>query len=72
MAPKKVIVKIPDLAADIKTAITTLTKAKPKVSAADRTKIDLEIQKLRSFEKEMKVLCNGRMTHAFNPAGGDS
>jgi hypothetical protein len=71
MAPKKVIVKIPDLAADIKTAITKLTKARLKVSIADRTKIDLEIGKLRSFEREMKGLCHGKMTHAFNPVGGD-
>jgi hypothetical protein len=71
MAPKKVVVKTPNLATDVKVTIAKLTKAKPKVSTAAKGKIDLEIRKLRAFEKEMKVFCHGTMTHAFDPAGGD-
>jgi hypothetical protein len=73
MAPKKkVIVKVPDLRADIRTAVSKLSKVLPKVSAADQTNIKLEIEKLKAFDAEIKGLCKGKMTHAFSPAdGGD-
>jgi hypothetical protein len=71
MAPKKkVIVKVPDLRADIQTAVSKLRKALPKVSAADQTNIKLEIEKLKAFEAEIKGLCKGRMTHVYSPVGG--
>jgi hypothetical protein len=71
MAPKPVNVKIPNLTKDFKTAIKILAKARPKVSAADKKLIDLEIKQLQCFESSMLIFCKGTMTHAFNP-GGDS
>lgn len=72
MAPKKVTVKIPNLTKDFQRAIKILTRAKPKVSAAAQTKINLEIKKLHSLEEQVNALCKSKMTHAFDPAGGDS
>jgi hypothetical protein len=72
MAPKPVKVKIPNLTKDFQTAIKILTKTRPKVSAADKKVIDLEIRQLKCFETTILIFCKSKMTHAFDPAGGDS
>jgi len=66
MAKAKLEVKLLPIAAQIDKAQAKMESLRPKVSAADKKAIDLEIKKLKKFRKELAEFC-GRMTHGFNP-----
>jgi hypothetical protein len=65
MAPKTVKLKLRPLAKGVKAAVKKLKAVRPKVSAAGKKSIDLEIKELQSFETAMYRFCRGTMTHTF-------
>jgi hypothetical protein len=73
MAKRKLEVTLKPIATQIDKSQAKMESLRPKVSAADKKAIDLEIKKLEKFRKELAEFC-GRMTHGFKPlkpAGGE-
>jgi len=72
MAKKKLVVSLKPIKEQIQKAEKSLRKIKPKVSAADRKQIDLDIKNLNAALATVRTICkNGIMTHGFAPADND-
>jgi hypothetical protein len=65
MAARKIMVSS-SISAQIDSTAKKLKKARPRVSAPDQKKIDLEIKALASCKKALGVFCR-KMTHSFRP-----
>jgi hypothetical protein len=65
MAARKIVVPS-SVSVQIDKTAKALKKVRPRVSAPDQKKIDLEIKALASCKKALGVFCR-KMTHAFNP-----
>ncbi len=68
MAKRKLGVSLSPIAAQIDKAEKNLRKLKPRVSPADRKKIDLEIKDLKKIRKAVAKACGGKMTPGLSPA----
>jgi hypothetical protein len=66
MAKRKLEITLTPIATQIDKAQAKMKSLRPKVSAADKKAIDLELEKLKKFKKELADFC-GRMTHPFDP-----
>jgi hypothetical protein len=71
MAKKPLVVSLAPIKVQIKKAEQSLRKLKPKVSAADKKQIDLNIKELQSVLAQLTKGCKGIMTHGFRPAGDE-
>jgi hypothetical protein len=69
MAARKIVVPS-SISTQIDRTAKNLKKVRPRVSAADRKKIDLEIKALASCRKALGVFCR-KMTHVFKPRPAD-
>jgi hypothetical protein len=65
MAARKIVVPS-SVSVQIDKTAKALKKVRPRVSARDQKKIDLEIKALAGCQKALRVFCR-KMTHSFQP-----
>jgi hypothetical protein len=65
MAARKIVVSS-SISYQIDRTAKNLKKVRPRVSAADQKKIDLEIKELAKCKNALRPFCH-RMTHKFRP-----
>jgi hypothetical protein len=71
MAKKKLVVSLAPIKVQIRKAEQSLRKLRPKVSAAGKKQIELDIKELQGVLAQLTKGCKGIMTHAFEPADND-
>jgi hypothetical protein len=68
MAGRKLTVSFSPVVKQIDKAAKTLKSMRPRVSALDQKKIDLELKDLKNCRKVLSRRCPGKtMSHSFHP-----